>query len=489
MFSQAEADPILAKEPFKLLQARLRPALLKAQYARLQKAEHALLIVIAGIDGVGKGSTVNLLNEWMDPRHIRTLTFGPPTAQELEYPPMWRYWKQLPAKGSTGIVFGSWYMPLLHAAARKKRNAESLATQYTAVNHFESMLLAEGVQIVKLWFHLSASAQAERSKRLLASPETAWQVTPEDLRVPQQYCTIRAASLHVLSHTNSSHAPWTVIPSADHNLRTVCGVEAILQAMRRRPQKSITPRATLPAQNTQRIPNQLGTLNYQAKSDKDTYESELGLLQGRLARTMRAKKFSDHALVLVFEGQDAAGKGGVIRRLTHALDARQFNITQVAAPDSYALAYPYLWRFWRRVPGRGRIAIFDRSWYGRVLVERVEALTPAAHWRRAYTEINDFEAQLSQHGVLVLKFWLAITAEVQLKRFHEREQSPFKRFKITPEDWRNREKWQAYYTAANEMFARTHQPHAPWHIVPANDKRYARLEVLRQIVQAVEAIA
>ena len=485
MFAEAEADPSLSKDEFKPLEARLRVGLLNAQYQRLAQADKSLLVVVAGIDGAGKGAAINLLNEWMDPRHIRTLAYGPREGEELQRPPLWRYWKDLPPKGSTGIVFGSWYAPLIIESCRKKPNQDSIDAQAAAIRRFEAMLAAEGVQILKLWYHLSAEAQKARAQRLLASPETAWQVSPTDLKVQKRFDRIRAGGQMVLNQTDSGHAPWVVIPSADENMRAVRTAEAVLAAMRRRGVPRI-PAALVSHGGQLRVVDRLGELDYDAKVDKDDYESELGLLQGRLARAARAPKFQERSLVLVFEGQDAAGKGGAIRRVTHALDARQFDITPISAPNSEALARPYLWRFWRRIPRHGRIAIFDRSWYGRVLVERVEKLTPPAKWRRAYGEINDFEKQLAASGALVLKFWLAITPDVQLERFREREKSPFKNFKITPEDWRNRDKWHEYATAANELLTRTDLPHAPWHLVSANDKRYARLQVLRHIVEAME---
>lgn len=485
MFAEAEADPTLSKDEFKALEERLRVALLNAQYDRLRKAEKTLLVVVAGIDGAGKGATVNMLNEWMDPRHIRTLAYGPREGDELDRPPLWRYWRDLPPKGSTGIVFGSWYTPLVIEAVRKKPNADAIEAHSAAIMRFETMLASEGVQIVKLWFHLSARAQKARAQRLLASPETAWQVNPVDLKVNKRFDRIRSGANVVLNHTDCGHAPWVVIPSADENLRTVRTAEAVLTALRRRGVPRLPP-AFVAHSSPTRVVDRLGKLDYDAKVDKDDYESELGLLQGRLACAARSDKFKDRSLILVFEGQDAAGKGGAIRRVTHALDARQFDITPVSAPSTEEVARPYLWRFWRRVPRHGRIAIFDRSWYGRVLVERVEKLIAPAKWRRAYAEINDFEEQLAASGALVLKFWLAVTPDEQLARFREREKSPFKNFKITPDDWRNRDKWHEYATAANEMFMRTDVAHAPWHLVSANDKRYARLQVLRHIVEAME---
>lgn len=262
--------------------------------------------------------------------------------------------------------------------------------------------------------------------------------------------------------------------------------QTVLQALQHRPPVPKPQVFTPPGIARRRSPDRLSQLDYSVKLDKDDYESELGLLQGQLARAVRSDAFRERSLILAFEGQDAAGKGGAIRRVTHALDLRQVDIHPISAPTPDELMHPYLWRFWRRLPRQGRIAIFDRSWYGRVLVERVEGFAVAADWRRAYAEINDFERQQTDHGAIVLKFWLAITPEEQLQRFHERERSPFKNFKITPDDWRNREKWQQYASAANDMLARTDTEHAPWHVIGTNDKRHARVHVLKNIVAALE---
>ncbi|MBO9352943.1 polyphosphate:AMP phosphotransferase [Bordetella petrii] len=487
MFTEAQSDPSLSKEAYEAHEARLRVALLKAQYGRLERADRALLVVVAGIDGAGKGATINLLNEWMDARHIRTLAYGPPRADELERPPMWRYWNELPAKGRSGIVFGSWYWPLLKEAARKKPRQGRIEAHAEAIRRFEAVLAAEGVQIVKLWYHLSAQAQAERTRRLLASPETAWQVAAADRKVHKKYHRLCDAGRLAIGLTHAAHAPWAIIPSADDRLRAVRTSETVLAALRQRAAPRLEAGfAGLAAAPPPRHVSRLDRVDYQARLDKDDYESVLRLLQGRLAQAARSAAFRERSLVLVFEGQDAAGKGGTIRRVTRALDARQFELNPISAPAPHEAARPYLWRFWRHLPRRGRIAIFDRSWYGRVLVERVEQLAKPAEWRRAYAEINDFEQQLVDHGTIVLKFWLAITPDVQLQRFHERERSPFKHFKITADDWRNRKKWREYTVAANAMLAHTDTAHAPWHVVSSNDKRHARVQVLRHIVDALK---
>ena len=217
------------------------------------------------------------------------------------------------------------------------------------------------------------------------------------------------------------------------------------------------------------------------------YETELAQWQGKLAELSRDPRMRQCALICAFEGVDAAGKGGAIRRVTAALDARQYQIIPVAAPSDEERAQPYLWRFWRHIPRLGRITIFDRTWYGRVLVERVEKFCSEEDWRRAYSEINDFEQQLVDGGAVLVKFWLQISREEQLRRFKEREKVAFKRFKITEEDWRNREKWDAYHDAVCDMVDQTSTAHAPWTLVEANDKRHARIKVLKTICSQLES--
>lgn len=484
MFEQAEADPVLDEAEFAAIEDRLRTDLLLAQYALQQRADRTLLLVIAGIDGAGKGSTINLLNDWLDARQMRTLAFGEPTPYERLRPAMWRYWEQLPPRGQIGVVFGSWYAPLLKTALKKKqRGGERFAALVDTVTKFETMLAAEGVQIVKLWFHLSRAAQRARCETLLADPDTAWRVSKEDLAVADSYLRLRDAGEAVLSATQSAVAPWIVVPSADTRLRIATVARTLLATLIDPPLRPVPVPPEAPEQR-----DTLSGLDYTAKLPKEEYEAALPQWQGRLNRGARNPAFSKRALVLVFEGDDAAGKGGAIRRVTHALDARRYRVVPISAPTDEELARPYLWRFWRHVPARGRITVFDRSWYGRVLVERVEKLTSRDDWERAYDEIREFERELAEHGVLIVKFLLTITPEEQLARFRAREQTEFKSFKITAEDWRNRDKTPQYRLAASEMLARTHTSYAPWHVIATDDKKLARITVLRTVVQALEAL-
>ncbi|AWB34549.1 polyphosphate:AMP phosphotransferase [Orrella marina] len=487
MFDDAESDPKLLSDEADRIIPTLRTQLLKAQYQHLNKQDRALLILVGGIDGAGKGDTINLLNDWMDPRHIRTIAFGPANRSDKQYPPAYRFWQALPPKGQTGIVFGSGYAPLISEAVKKRPDTRKLEDMVLMARRFEADLVANGVQVIKLWFHLSRKAQSERTSRLLENPSTAWKVSPLDKKVHKRFSRLRDAGQRIIEATDSAHSPWIIIPAADENMRNVRTGQAVLQALRR--QSIRVPALHDPAELPKLRPsiNPLTKLDYTVSIPKDEYDEQMLLWLNRLAEAVRHPKFvKHHSLVLAFEGQDAAGKGGNIRRLTRAMDARQYKITPISAPRQFELNRPHLWRFWREVPAKGKIAIFDRSWYGRVLVERVENLTPKVSWRRGYTEINAFEQQLVNHGAIVLKFWLAITEDEQLKRFKEREKSPFKQFKITADDWRNREKWKEYYRAAGDMLSFTHTDLAPWHVLSSNDKRYARVQVVKRVTQAIE---
>jgi polyphosphate:AMP phosphotransferase len=486
MFQEAEADPQLSQDEFKKIEQHLRIQLVNEQYRHIALKDRALLILVAGIDGAGKGETINLLNEWMDPRHIHTIAFLEARREDRAYPDARRFWMKLPAKGEIGIVFGSRYTSLFKEASRQHPNLEALEKEILFVKRFESTMAANGVQILKLWFHLSRDAQQARIEHLLENPSTAWQVDKLDLKAHKKFKAIRRASQLILAGTDAPHTPWVVIPSADPKLRMVRTAQAVLASLKAGAIRVPVFHEPNSVPSTPSQVNWLKQLDHNVMLSKSDYETQILILQNRLAELVRHKGFKKRALALVFEGSDAAGKGGAIRRVTRAIDARQFDVMPVAAPTPPEMSRPYLWRFWRNVPRQGRIAIFDRSWYGRVLVERVEKLITRTAWTRSYDEINDFEQQMVEKGTIVLKFWLAVTPQEQLRRFKERAHSPFKQFKITAEDWRNRRKAKAYSVAANEMFAHTNTLVAPWHILPADDKHFARVEVLKSIVKALE---
>ena len=230
----------------------------------------------------------------------------------------------------------------------------------------------------------------------------------------------------------------------------------------------------------------LETVDLSQKLPEEAYKQQLDDLQERL-RYLGLQIFREQRPVVIgFEGWDAAGKGGTIKRLTEKLDPRTFVVWPIAAPEGEDKNHHYLYRFWRRIAPRGRMAIFDRTWYGRVLVERVEGFATTEQWQRAYGEINEFEHDLTDFGTILFKFWLHISPEEELKRFKAREDTPYKAWKLTPEDWRNRQKWDQYYAAVDEMLARTSTENAPWTVVPAEDKHFGRIYTLRTIVEKLE---
>jgi polyphosphate:AMP phosphotransferase len=489
MFESAELGHRLGNEEYRQEEPELRTRLLRLQYELLAKTGFPVVIVIAGVDGAGKSETLNILHEWMDPRHIVTTAFGDMSDEERERPRMWRYWRALPPKGRIGILFGAWHSnPILDRVAGRTTEDE-LVRAAERIVRFERMLVDEGTLLLKFWFHLSKQAQKERLEALRADPKTRWRITDTDWARFKLYDKFRRTTELALRRTSTGHAPWLVVEGSDANYRYLTVGRAIADAMERRLRGdkpvSATQTAMLAAPADGRTV--LSTLDYAQSLPRKDYHRALGKYQGTLTLLTRHRKFTKRSVIVVFEGMDAAGKGSAIRRLVWPLDARHYRVIPIAAPTEEERAQPYLWRFWRHLPRLGRVTIFDRSWYGRVLVERVEGFCSDADWMRAYGEINDFEEQMAEAGGIVVKFWLTITPDEQLRRFQAREHSPFKSFKLTEEDWRNREKAAVYDRAVCDMIDRTNNVFAPWVLVPANDKYFARIVVLRTLCERIAA--
>ncbi len=488
MFESANLGQTVAKEAYEREVPALRASLLDAQYDLFEAKRFPVLVIIGGVEAAGKAETVQRLNEWMDPRHIVNHGFLTPSSEEAERPPMFRFWRALPPKGQIGIFFGSWYtMPILDRAFRKTSVAE-FERSIDEIRHLERMLANEGVLIVKFWFHLSKERERKRLKALERDPATRWKVPKRSWEFFRHYDRLMKVNERILRETSTAEAPWTVIDAWDERYRELTVGRVLLDAMRARLAGRAAPTVTAPPFNP-RVQNVklVRSLDLSQKIDKADYDRRLAKHQGRFAQLLRGKRFDRRSLILVFEGADAAGKGSTIRRVAGALDARYYRIVPIAAPTDEERAQPYLWRFWRHVPGHRGVVIFDRSWYGRVLVERVEGFCSESDWMRAYDEINGFEAELVRNGAILCKFWLQISKAEQLRRFRERERTRFKRFKITAEDWRNRKKWGAYEQAVADMVDRTSTDHAPWTLVEADDKRFARVKVLKTIVDRLEA--
>lgn len=490
MFESAEIGHTIDKATYNAEVPILREALLQAQYRLREQARFPVLILINGIEGAGKGETIKLLNEWMDPRLIRVDSFDVPSDEELAHPPAWRYWRRLPPKGRTGIFFGNWYSKMLEDRVHGRIDKDELELALDRAQRLERMLCEEGMLIFKFWFHLSKDQMTKRLDSLKDDPLHSWRISPLDWQQSKTYEKVVRHGELILRRSSRDFAPWYVIEGSDERYRSLTAGRLLLEGLNAALDAAEQPLAahphTAPVElNLDRM-SLLGSLDLSQTLGKDDYKQQLVAEQARLSQLLRDRRLRKRGVLALFEGHDAAGKGSAIRRVTGALDPRLYRTVQIAAPSEDERAQPWLWRFWRNVPERGKFIIFDRSWYGRVLVERVEGFCTPDEWLRAYDEINDFEEQLVEAGVVVVKFWLSIDKETQLERFREREDTPHKRFKITEEDWRNREKWDDYGNAVADMVDRTSTEIAPWTLVEANDKRFARVKVLRTLNDALE---
>lgn len=488
MFESAELGHTLAKSKFERQLPRLRKALLDAQYDLLQGAPASVVILVHGMDGAGKGESINVLNAWMDARHMHTIGIDGPSDEERQRAHMWRFWRLLPPKGKMGLFSGSWYSESLNMGMLRKRGSARLDRAHDRILRFERMLAQEGVIVLKFWLHLSKTEQRARFMELERRKKTRWRVTKHDWKNHARYDKFHALAERVLRATDAPHAPWIVVEGNDSRYRNFTVAKAVLQALQTRlkqkPAAALPPASMVTPERDTGLLDRLVLVQHLARS---SYDKELERYQGKLNRLSREAAFRELSLVAVMEGVDAAGKGGAIRRITAALDARIYRVVPTAAPTDEERAHPYLWRFWRHAPQLGQVVIFDRSWYGRVLVERVEGFASDAEWMRAYGEINDFEEEWAEGGAVVAKYWLQIGHAEQLARFGMREKTGYKKYKITPDDWRNRAKWDDYQRAACDMFDHTSTELAPWVLVEAENKYYARIKILKDLCRRIEA--
>jgi AMP-polyphosphate phosphotransferase len=516
MFRTAELGRAVPKEDFHEQVSILRAELLEIQQRLRIEKPFPVIIVFGGVDGAGKSETINLLHEWMDPRWLITRAYGPPSDEMVERPEYWRYWRDLPPDGRIGLFLSCWYSaPLLDRAYERTSEAE-LDEALDRVVAFEKELADDGALILKFWMHLGKKAQKDRLKALEKDPLTRWRVTETDWQHWRMYDKFIAAAERLITRTSNGQAIWHIVEGFDKRYRSLTvgitlrnamlkhieEIEMRKQMAATRRERAISEIESVPGNPEDPVPGEtrigsqilrmpqetiLSRLDMSKFVAKTGYSDELEKYQGKLNRRYRRAKELGISTILVFEGWDAAGKGGTVRRVTAALDARDYQVIPISSPTDEEREHHYLWRFWRHLSRAGRITIFDRSWYGRVLVERVEAFATEPEWRRAYTEINDFEDQLVRHGIVLCKFWLHITKDEQLARFKTRQEVEYKRWKLTDEDWRNREKWDAYEAAVNDMVERTSTSSAPWTLVEANDKRFARIKVLNTICNGLDA--
>ncbi len=450
----------------------------------LKRSGVPVILLFEGASASGKGSMIAEVISELDPRGYQVYTYGSASEEARRRPFIWRYWQDIPARGLMSVLDHSWYDAAFSAAdeSEARRLLDS-------INVFERQLADDGCLILKFYLDISRAEQKRRLEKLAGDDAEAWRVDESAWKQNREWDERRELVEYVTERSSPQHARWHIVPNEDKRSGTL----EVLRVIRDGIVSAIDHGAPKPLPREQRgwplleMPRLRDVDLSPAITDKDEYDAELKKEKKKLSKLHSLIYREKIPVVLAFEGWDAAGKGGAIRRLSWALDPRGFDVVPIASPSPEALARHYLWRFWREIPRDGHIALFDRSWYGRVMVERIEGLTPESRWSQAYDEINEFEYELSRHGAVVEKFWLHIDSDTQLERFRLRESTPEKQHKITDEDWRNRDKWPQYEKAVDEMLQKTSTEFAPWHIIEGNDKKYARIKVLKEVRKALEA--
>lgn len=467
---------------------------LSMRLAALQRSllEHGVpvIVVFEGWDAAGKGTLINRLIMPLDPRGFSVHSTLAPNEEDSLRPFLWRFWTKTPARGRIAIFDRSWYRRLLNDRVDGELKPTDIPGAERDIISFERQLTDDGNIILKFFLHISKKEQKKRFEKLRGNPSTAWRVTNEDLKRQRQYGDYRDAAEAMLAATDSDFAPWTIVEAEDRRFASLKIFKAMIRALEQKLEhvKKKPARASKKHRSTGDLNvSILANVDLMQTLEREDYRRRLKKKQQRLRELEHEIYMQRKPVVIVYEGCDAAGKGGNIRRLTEQLDPRGYGVVPITAPNAGEKAHHYLWRFWNELPKAGHISIFDRSWYGRVLVERVEGFCSPAEWGRAYREINEMEQHIAAFGTVICKFWLQIDQDEQLRRFKERERLPHKQWKITEEDWRNREKWDVYYAAIEEMLARTSTPCAPWTVVESNCKWFARVKVLDSVITAIEA--
>jgi polyphosphate:AMP phosphotransferase len=493
MLEHIDLDRRVTKKEFKAAEEDWEIRLGQLQRSA-RKANVPIIVVFEGWDAAGKGTLINNLILPLDPRGLKVYSTLEPTEEESLRPFLWRPWIRSPQRGRIAIFDRSWYRQLLTERVEGDTKPGELAAAVEDIRAFERQLADDGAVIVKLFLHISKKEQKKRFDKLRKHKTTAWRVTDEDLRRHKKYDEYLDAANEMLTDTDAEHAPWTIIEARDERFATLKIFNTVALAIERRlaelddkPASDAAP----PAAEKVAMPEQLRSnilegVDLDQTLGKGEYKDHLNAAQKKLRKLEHRIYMERVGVVIVYEGWDAAGKGGNIRRLTRELDPRGYEVVPVAAPNDIEQAHHYLWRFWTQIPKAGHITIFDRSWYGRVLVERVEGFCSEHQWRRAYREINEMERHLTNFGHLLLKFWLHISPEEQLRRFEARRETEHKQWKITDEDWRNRARWDQYEAAVEEMLFRTSTPDAPWTIIESDCKRFARVKTIETVCDVIK---
>ena len=452
------------------------------------KAQIPIIMVFEGWHASGMAEIINRCLLGLNPMGFRYHVTAKPTYEDLKKPLLWRFWQDIPAYGSIAIFDRSWYSRAVIEYFDRKGKNELFEHCVNRINVFERQLADDGYLIIKFFMHITKEEQQNRFREY-EKKAIPLCVVDEELDYLNEYDNYLPFIDQILESTHREYAPWTIIEAEESNHATVKVLSTAIRMMEAHIDKTkneaLKPYKDMIYSMDPSAPR-LSQADLSQKVEKDEYEEKKDQYQERLGELQYELFKHKIPMVAVFEGWDAAGKGGNIRRIARKLDPRLYSVEPVGAPNDLEKNHHYLWRFYREIPEAGHITIFDRSWYGRVLVERVEAFSTDEQWNRAYNEINEFEEILADFGTIIVKFWLHIDKNEQLRRFKERENTSYKQWKITPDDWRNREKWDEYNEAVNEMLLKTHTTHAPWTVVEANDKRYARLKTLKTLVETIE---
>lgn len=451
-----------------------------------REAKKPIIIVFEGWRGARRSAIINTMMQQMDARGFDVYSTVRMSEEEHKQPFFTFFWQHLPALGNIAVYHRSWYyLKAANEVACKEGNTSCCQfISYDHINTFEKMLTDDNYIILKYFLHLSKDQQKENIAKNAKTLGKAWRDVSPAIDESDKYDEYLERYEKMLEATDKVNAPWHLISADDRRSAEIEIITSIVETVEKAINTPVTAPAAVIRPNTKY--DVLGKINATQELSKEDYKKELDKYQKRLKQLQIEMFKAQIPTVICFEGWDAAGKGGAIRRLTAALDPLGFSVHPVSAPNVVERQFHYLWRFWVHLPEAGNIAIFDRTWYGRVMVERIEGFAKDYEWQRAYDEIKDMEQQWAEHGFAIAKFWLQIDKDEQLRRFTDRQNDPMKQWKITDEDWRNREKWDAYEEAVNEMLVRTDTSFAPWTVVEGNNKYYARLKVLKTIVDLFE---
>ena len=458
---------------------------LLAQQQLLVKATLPVIVLVEGWAAAGKGSLIKELMSEIDPRFYHVVSPVVIPEAEERYPFLYQYITPLPENGKITFYDSGWMENVVRKYLRHEITKDEYRSRIRQVNEFERQLRDGGYLIVKIFLHIEKDEQFERLHALVEAPETEWRVNRDDLAQQKEYKRYKEAYDDYMEKTGSMIA-WHIL---DGNRRKTA-VRDALKLLTDRIDRGVEDGRYTGDPFEEEFPlkkmPKLSEVDLTPSLDDDEYKKELKRLQNRLTELHNIIYRRKIPVILCYEGWDAGGKGGNIRRVTYPLDPRGFDVNPIASPLPPEKNRHYLWRFWTRLPKTGHIGIFDRTWYGRVMVERLEGFCSEKDWKRAYNEINEFERMLTDWGAVLIKFWIHIDKDTQLARFNDRQNTPEKQWKITDEDWRNREKWDQYEIAVDDMIRRTSTTNAPWYIIESNDKKYARIRTLKIIVKALE---